>query len=160
MPSYTAPVRDTRYILEQVLGIDRYSNLPGFENATADLIEAILNEGGRFAAEVLAPRHRRTGDPSTYLTRALDAELPRLLDDVLRDPVLADLGIIDPMMLRMSWGEALLRGDRQTMIALYLTLEAELWLRAHLDGAQPAIASHVASEADDLAEREVGTTAP
>jgi asparagine synthase (glutamine-hydrolysing) len=115
---------------------------------------------GLLPAEVLAPRHRRTGDPSRYLTRALDAELPRLLHDVLREPLLADLGIIDPTMLRMSWGEALLRGDRQTMIALYLTLEAELWLRAHLDGAQPAIASHAAAEADDRAEREVGTTAP
>ncbi|MBD8699745.1 acyl-CoA dehydrogenase C-terminal domain-containing protein [Sphingomonas sp. CFBP 13714] len=55
MPQYTPPVRDTRFVLEQVVGLDRYSNLPGFDAASPDVVDAVLEEGGKFVAEVLFP---------------------------------------------------------------------------------------------------------
>ena len=58
MPVYAAPVRDTKYVLDHIVELGKYDNLPAFANASSDIVEAILEEGGRFSAEVLAPLNR------------------------------------------------------------------------------------------------------
>jgi alkylation response protein AidB-like acyl-CoA dehydrogenase len=61
MPAYKAPVEDVSFLLNDVFQIDRYDNLPGFSDASADVREAILGEAAKLAEEVLQPLNR-TGD--------------------------------------------------------------------------------------------------
>ncbi|MGC1445828.1 MAG: acyl-CoA dehydrogenase family protein, partial [Xanthobacteraceae bacterium] len=58
MPSYKAPVDDVMFLLSDVFHIDRYNNLPGFAEATPDLIEAVLGEAAKFCEDVLTPLNR------------------------------------------------------------------------------------------------------
>ncbi|MDP3602864.1 MAG: acyl-CoA dehydrogenase C-terminal domain-containing protein [Bosea sp. (in: a-proteobacteria)] len=55
MPVYKAPVEDTLFLLNDVFAIERYNNLPGFADATPDVIEAVLGEGAKLCEEVLQP---------------------------------------------------------------------------------------------------------
>ncbi|HEX8058774.1 MAG TPA: acyl-CoA dehydrogenase N-terminal domain-containing protein, partial [Novosphingobium sp.] len=55
MPSYKAPTRDVRFIVNEVLKLESYGNLPGFDGATPDIVDAVIEEAGKFAGEVLAP---------------------------------------------------------------------------------------------------------
>ncbi len=55
MPTYQAPVKDMRFLLHEFLQMDRYANVPGFEEATPDLVDAVLEEGAKLMEEVIAP---------------------------------------------------------------------------------------------------------
>jgi len=55
MPTYKAPVEDVNFLLNDVFQIDRYNNLPGFSDASADVRAAILNEAAKFSEQVLQP---------------------------------------------------------------------------------------------------------
>ena len=56
--TYTAPTRDMRFVLNELAGLPDVNQLPGFEEATAETVDAVLEEAGKFAAEVLAPLNR------------------------------------------------------------------------------------------------------
>ena len=55
MPRYDAPVRDMQFVLHDLLSIQSYSNLPGFADASPDMVDQILEEAGKFSKEVLHP---------------------------------------------------------------------------------------------------------
>ena len=75
MPIYKAPLNDFRFVLYDLLDIERLTALPGFEHATPDVVDMALAEGARFAEQVLFP-----------LNRSGDAEGCRFENGVVRTP--------------------------------------------------------------------------
>lgn len=61
MSDYRAPVKDMRFAMDELAGFKELSQIAGFEDATPDLADAILDEAAKFAGEVLAPINH-TGD--------------------------------------------------------------------------------------------------
>jgi alkylation response protein AidB-like acyl-CoA dehydrogenase len=59
MPLYKAPVDDTLFLLNDVLHIERFADLPGFADASPDLLAQILGEGAKICEETLQPLNRR-----------------------------------------------------------------------------------------------------
>jgi alkylation response protein AidB-like acyl-CoA dehydrogenase len=53
--TYQPPVRDFVFLMKDVLKLEQYSNLKGFSEASMDVLEQIIEEAGKFSAEVLGP---------------------------------------------------------------------------------------------------------
>jgi 3-(methylthio)propanoyl-CoA dehydrogenase len=56
--TYTAPLADMRFALREVAGLQRIAALPGYEHATDDTIDAVLEEAAKLAGNGLAPLNR------------------------------------------------------------------------------------------------------
>lgn len=61
MSSYNAPIRDMQFVMQELAGLEAVSALPGCEDASADLVDAVLEEANKFASGVIAPLNW-TGD--------------------------------------------------------------------------------------------------
>jgi 3-(methylthio)propanoyl-CoA dehydrogenase len=70
MSTYHAPLRDMEFVMNELAGLAQIAALPGYEDATPDTVTAVLEEAGRFAADVLDP-----------LNASGDREGARLLPD-------------------------------------------------------------------------------
>lgn len=58
MSDYRAPVAEMRFLIEDIAGLTEIRQWPGCEEATEDVVAAILDEAAKFAGEVLAPLNR------------------------------------------------------------------------------------------------------
>lgn len=61
--SYRAPTQDIRFVLNELAGLDKVLALPGFEDISEDVVDAVLEENAKFVEQAIAPLNR-TGDTS------------------------------------------------------------------------------------------------
>ncbi|HEX3065157.1 MAG TPA: acyl-CoA dehydrogenase family protein, partial [Dongiaceae bacterium] len=98
MTPYQAPLADMRFVLEELHGSGDIAKLPGYEEATPDLIAEVLEAAGTFMAEKLQP-----------LNRVGDEEGCHLENGVVRTPK----GFKDAYKAFVEGGWASLAGDKE-----------------------------------------------
>ncbi len=146
MTTYAAPVKDMQFVLNDVLQISKYSNLPGFSEATDDVVEAILEEGAKLAANVLHPLNH-IGDEEGC-TRHDDASVttPTGFKDAYKtfseggwqglsfDPAYGGQGL--PYILSIAVNEMVSSANMAFGMYPGLAMGAALAIHAHGDDAQ------------------------
>ncbi len=65
MADYHAPVREMLFAIRELAGLERLTALPGYEEATPDLVEAVLEEAATLAGDVIAPTNRLGDEQGT-----------------------------------------------------------------------------------------------
>ncbi|WP_104202374.1 acyl-CoA dehydrogenase C-terminal domain-containing protein [Billgrantia saliphila] len=87
MPDYQAPLRDLRFVMDEMLDFPaHYARLPAGEEASPDVVAAILEEGARFSREVLLPLNQ-SGDQEGCLLEGGEVKAPKGFRDAYRQYV-------------------------------------------------------------------------
>src|SRR5512145_2654643 len=76
MSAYTAPLKDMRFVLNELAGLAEVAKLPGYGEATPDTVYAILDEASKFASEVLDPLNH-SGDEEGSKWRDGEVSTPK-----------------------------------------------------------------------------------
>jgi alkylation response protein AidB-like acyl-CoA dehydrogenase len=93
MAEYQAPLKDMQFVLKHVVGLDQVNTLPGWEDVTEDVVDAILEEAGKLASEVLSPLNA-TGDRAGAKWKDGDVTMPAGFKEAYRQYVQAGWGNI------------------------------------------------------------------
>jgi len=121
MTTYSAPLRDMQFVMKDLADLDGVIELPGNEEATPDLVDAVLEEASKLASEVLSP-----------LNKPGDAQGARLGDG----GVLAADGFAVAYQQFVNGGWNGLSGDPecggQGLPELVLTATIEMWNAANM----------------------------
>jgi acyl-CoA dehydrogenase len=121
MSDYTPPLADKRFVLHEMIGLERITALPGCEHVGPELVDAILDEAGKLARDVLAP-----------LNRIGDTQGSTLVDDVVRTPA----GFRDAYRRFIAGGWSALSGDPdhggQGLPAIVSAAVQEMWNAANM----------------------------
>ncbi|KWR89461.1 acyl-CoA dehydrogenase [Cupriavidus sp. IDO] len=65
--TYRAPLKDMLFVMNELAGLEAISQLPGYEEATRETAEAVLEEAAKFNEQVVAPLNRAGDlDPSSW----------------------------------------------------------------------------------------------
>jgi len=148
MSEYVAPIADMKFVIEDLADLSRLNTLGEFEEATPELVDAVLEEAAKLANEVLSP-----------LNRVGDVQGSRLDGDVVQTPE----GWREAYATFVEAGWASLGGEPefggQGLPKLVACAVSEMWNSANLSfalcpmltqGATDAIEHHAAQRLREL----------
>ncbi len=121
MSAYSAPLKDMRFVMNELAGLAEVSRLPGFEDATVDTVDAILDEAAKFSTAVLDPLNQ-AGDQEGSVWRDGKVTTPKGFKEAYRQYVEGGWG---GLPLPAEWGG-------QGLPKLVATAVEEMWASSNL----------------------------
>ena len=155
MADYRAPVKDMLFAIRELADLDAITQLPGFEEATPDLAEAVLAEADQLASEVIAPTNvigdqtgTRVEDGQVYVPEAFKAAYEAYVEggwpSISMAPEYGGQGL--PLLLSISVDEMLQSANLAWSLCGMLTHGAVHAIEAHgTDALKSAYLEHMVS---------------